>query len=114
MERNQGHIKAGEVVNLDTLKQDMSPDSSYALIKTPDMEVIRMVVPAGRDVEEHSVAGEVSVQCLRGEVEFYIGDETKKLTKGSWLFLNRNQPHALKGVTDAVLLVTILFKASSL
>lgn len=109
MEQNQGHIEAGEVVNLDTLKPDMSPDSTYALIKTPDMEVIRMVIPEGRYVEEHSVEGEVSVHCLDGEVDFHVGDETKKLTEGSWLYLKRNELHAMKGVTDAVLLVTILF-----
>ena len=106
---NQGHVEAGEVVNLETLKPGMSKDSSYALIKTNDMEVIRMVVPEGREVEEHSVKGEVSVQCLDGTVQFRVGEETKKLTVGSWLYMERNQPYSIYGETDSVLLVTILF-----
>ncbi|MDZ7692765.1 MAG: cupin domain-containing protein [Balneolaceae bacterium] len=110
---NQGHIKAGEVVNLHTLKSDMSADSSYALIKTPDMEVIRMVVPEGREIEEHKVEGEVSVQCLKGKVAFSIGDETRTMTEGSWLYLNKKEPHSLTAKTDSVLLVTILFVSNS-
>lgn len=106
---NQGHIEAGEVVNLQTLKPDMSEQDSYALIKTSDMEVIRMVIPEGRDIEEHSVDGQVSVHCLEGTVQFNIGDTTKELTKDSWLYLDRGQPHSLRAETDAVLLVTILF-----
>ncbi len=110
---NQGHIKAGEVVNLQTLKPDMEVDSTYALIKTSDMEVIRMVIPKGREIEEHSVDGEVSVQCLEGEVKFHLGNETKELSEGSWLYLNRKQPHSISAATDAVLLVTILFTTDS-
>lgn len=110
---NQGHIEAGEVVNLNTLKPDMAADSTYALIKTSDMEVIRMVVPKGRDIEEHSVDGQVSVQCLKGKVHFFIGDQSKELTEGSWLYLDRKQPHSISAETDAILLVTILFASGS-
>ncbi len=109
---NQGHIEAGEVVSLETLKEDMSPDASYALIKTPDMEVIRMVVPKGREIDEHSVKGEMSIQCLEGRVQVNLEDGSKELTKGAWLYLNRKQPHSISAVTDAVLLVTILFTDS--
>ena len=110
---NQGHIEAGEVVDLGTLKPDMDKDASYALIKTSDMEVIRMVVPAGRKTDEHSVAGEVSFQCLEGSVQLHVGDDIKQLTKGSWVFLERKQPYSISGISDGVLLVTILFTPNS-
>ncbi|MFH5832432.1 cupin domain-containing protein [Halalkalibaculum sp. DA3122] len=106
---NKGHVHAGEVINLNTLKGDMSPDSTYALVKTSDMEVIRMVIPEGRNIDEHSVDGQVTIQCLNGTVQFRLGNETRELSSGSWLFLDRNQPHSIYAETDAVLLVTILF-----
>lgn len=106
---NKGHIKSGEVVNLQTLKTGMSSEQTFALIKTEDMEVIRMVLPRGKDVMEHSVEGGISVQCIEGEVIFHIGDEAQTLSPSDWLYLKKGQPHAIHAKTDAVLLVTILF-----
>lgn len=110
---NAGHVEPGEVINLNTLKEDMPVDSTYALVKTSDMEVIRMAIPKGREVPEHSVQGEMSAQCLEGKIEFMVGKESHTLEEGDWLYLNRNQPHSLRALTDAVLLVTILFTSDS-
>jgi len=106
---SHGHIKTGEVINLETLRDGMPGNSTFALIKTDDMEVIRMVMPRGRDIMEHSVKGEMSVQCLKGQVIFQVEDEAKELTAGDWLHLSHNQPHALHARADSVLLLTILF-----
>lgn len=106
---NKGHIKPAEVVNLKHLKDEMDEHASYALVKSSDMEVIRMFVPAGKEIDEHSVKGEMSVQCLEGHVLFTIDDETRELQKGDWLYLNRDQPHSLSTLRNSVLLVTILF-----
>lgn len=106
---NQGHIEAGEVINLHTLNEDMPPKTTFALIKTEHMEVIRMVLPQGKVVAEHSVKGEISVQCLKGTTLFTVENEQLELNESDWLYLNGNQPHSLKAVTDTVLLLTILF-----
>lgn len=106
---NQGHIKPAEVVNLNTLKGDMDQDASYALVKSSDMEVIRMVMPEGKEIAEHSVKGEMSVQCLKGHVLFSVDGKSEELNKGDWLYLNRDQPHSLSALRNSILLVTILF-----
>ena len=53
-----GHVKSGDRINLEHLRDEMEPDSTYALVKTSNMEVIRMALPHGKSVEEHSVNGE--------------------------------------------------------
>jgi quercetin dioxygenase-like cupin family protein len=105
----QKRIEPGEVVNLYNLKDDMPEDATLALMKTEYMEAIRMVLPKGKEITEHSVEGEMSVQCLEGKTEFDIENKTHILTEGDWLYLSRNQPHSLRVVEDSVLLVTILF-----
>jgi len=107
---NKGHISSGEVINLKTLKKGKSADTSLALVKTKDMEVIRMVVKRGKAIPEHSVEGEVSVQCLKGEVLFRIGEQARTLSKDDWLFLDGGTPHSLHAKEDCILLLTILFK----
>lgn len=106
---NRGHIKPAEVVNLKLLKEGMDRNASYALVKSSDMEVIRMVIPAGKEIDEHNVEGEISVQCLEGHVLFSVDGETKELQRGDWLYLNRKQDHSMSALLDSVLLVTILF-----
>ena len=103
-----GHVGAGEVINLQSL--DGRPeDTTLALVKTNDMEVIRMVLPRGKDIMEHSVDGEISVQCIKGKVLFQLDNNAHELTEGDWLYLEGNQKHALYAKSDAVLLITIIF-----
>ncbi|MGM0546883.1 MAG: cupin domain-containing protein [Bacteroidota bacterium] len=105
----QRKIAPSEVINLYSLPNDLPDDATLALMKTRDMEVIRMILPKEKDITEHSVDGQISVQCLEGKTEFYVEGEKHILTSGDWLYLNRNQPHALKAIRDSILLVTILF-----
>jgi len=105
----QEKINPGEVLNLYELREEMPNDASLALVKTSDMEVIRMVLPKGKEITEHSVNGQISVQCLKGKITFSTGKKATDLTKGDWLYLQRNQSHSLQALADSVLLVTILF-----
>lgn len=106
-------IKPGEVINLYEPEDDLPRNTTLALMKTSDMEAIRMVLPEGKEVTEHSVDGEVSIQCIDGKTEIVVGDETHLLTEGDWLYLSRHQPHSMKVLANTVLLVTILFVQNS-
>jgi quercetin dioxygenase-like cupin family protein len=106
---NRGHLNSGETINLGTLGKDMDGGASYALIRTEAMEVIRMVIPEGKTIAEHSVEGEITLQCLKGAVEFMIEGTAQSLSKDDWLHLDKKVPHTLKAQEDTVLLLTILF-----
>ncbi len=106
---NQGHIESGEVVNLETLKGDMDVDASYALVKTNDMEVIRMALHKGKEISEHMVEGEMSVQCLKGDISFSVDGQARDLGEDDWLYLKKKQLFSYKVKEATILLVTILF-----
>ena len=110
---NQGHIKSGEVVNLETLRDEMDVDASYALVKTEDMEVIRMSVHKGKTTDEHSIEGEMSVQCLKGDILFMVDGKACELKAGDWLYLQKRQNFSYSVKEDTILLVTILFSDKS-
>src|SRR5699024_8845818 len=107
--KNQGHVQSGEIINLEVLKGDMQVDSSYALVKTDDMEVIRMALPAGKKIEEHQLEGEISIQCLKGQIQFFVQDSILELNEEDWLFLEKQQPYSYAAKEDTILLLTILF-----
>jgi quercetin dioxygenase-like cupin family protein len=106
---NKGHVDAGEVVNLDQLRKDLDVGMTHALVRTETMEVIRIVLPKRKTINEHKVDGEISLQCLKGNFEFNFGNITRNLTKEDWLFLEKGVPHSLTANEDSVLLLTILF-----
>jgi quercetin dioxygenase-like cupin family protein len=101
------HAAPGQVVSVRPLGEALALSVTTTLIKTERLEVIRLVLPAGKEIAEHQVAGEITVQCLEGEVEFRSGGESQALAAGELLYLRGNEPHALRGVLDSSVLVTI-------
>lgn len=109
---NQGHVQSSEVINLETLKGDMNVDASYALIKTNDMEVIRMALPEGKEIDEHRVEGEMSVLCLKGNIQFKVGSVVRNLSEEDWMYLKKKQTFSYTVKKDTILLLTILFSSN--
>jgi quercetin dioxygenase-like cupin family protein len=64
------HAKAGEVIDVRPLGPALTNSRTTTLAKTDSLEIIRLVIPQGKDIAEHRVAGEITVQCLVGHVIF--------------------------------------------
>lgn len=104
------HAKSNEVVPL-LLGDDLNNSRTATLVKTADLELIRLVLPAGKEIPSHKAPGEITVQCLEGRVAFTADGETQELTAGQLLYLAAGEPHAVKGIEDSSLLVTLLLKS---
>ena len=63
------HAKPGTVIDVRPLGAAISNNSTATLVKTDTLEVIRIVMPAGKDIPRHDVPGEITVQCLEGNVD---------------------------------------------
>jgi quercetin dioxygenase-like cupin family protein len=81
--------------------------SATALFKSRDLEVIRMLIPAGKGLPPHRLPGEITIQCISGQIEIGLDDSTALLQTGQLLFLVGDAMHSVKAVTDACALVTI-------
>ena len=102
------HAKPGTVIDVRPLGGALVNMMTATLIKTDTLEVIRIVMPAGKDIPRHKVPGEITVQCLEGSVEFHIGELKRELTAGSLLYLEGADEHWLHANEDSSLLVTII------
>ncbi len=76
------------------------------IVKTEGLELIRLVLPAGKVIPTHKVAGEITVQCLEGRVAFNARGKTQDMQAGHLLFLAAGEPHSVTAVEDSSLLVT--------
>lgn len=101
------HAQSGEVVSL-PLGTALRGSETTTLAKTADLELIRLVLPAGKEIATHKAPGEITVQCLEGRVAFTAQGWTQELTPGQLLYLSAGEPHALRGIEASSVLVTIL------
>lgn len=104
----QQHAQPGDVIDVRPLGAGLASTVTTTLVKTESIEVIRLVIPAGKQIPLHQVPGEITVQCLEGRVDFAAGGTSRELAAGRMLYLAGNEPHSLRGVEDASVLVTIL------
>jgi quercetin dioxygenase-like cupin family protein len=104
------HAQPGQVIALTKAGEDASTFSSIALTKTEEIELIRLVLPAGKEMPEHHVKGEITFQCLSGEIAFIAQGTPVTLSAGEMLYLEGGVPHAVRALTDSVALLTIVLR----
>jgi quercetin dioxygenase-like cupin family protein len=102
------HAKSGEVIDIRPLGSALAGATTTTLVKTKVLEVIRLVIPAGKHISEHRAPGEITVQCLEGRVAFKAGNARRDLAAGQLLYLSSAEPHSLSGIEDSSVLLTIL------
>lgn len=102
------HAASGEIVDVRPLGEKLKREVPVTLVKTPHLQVFRYVLLEGKEFAEHQVRGDITIQCLEGVVEFTSHERTQLLRAGELVYLAGDVPHALKGVEDASVLVTIV------
>ena len=106
------HAQPGDVIDVRPLAERLASSKTTTLIKTTHLEVIRMVLPAGKVLPEHKTLGEIIVQCLEGDITFTTMGTPKNLRAGDMLYLAAGEPHAVEAVQDSSFLLTILARSS--
>lgn len=104
------HAQPGQPVDIRPFGPRLAQQQTVALFKSQDLEVMRVVLPAGKSLPPHHVPGEITVQCIEGEVEVSAEGRTQALASGQVLYLRRSVMHSLIALRDASLLVTIALR----
>lgn len=107
------HARPGEAVSLTAAAGSPQESQTATLIKTASLEVIRLVLPAGKEIAPHRVAGEVTVQCLSGRVTLQTACGPCELASGTLTFLTGGEEHSVLAHEASTLLVTILLGPKS-
>ena len=105
------HASPGDVIDVGPLGPRLAGARSHALFKSADLEVIRLVLPAGEGLPPHAVAGEITLQCIEGRVAFDCAAGARELAAGQMIHCAAEELHGLRAIADASLLLTIALKA---
>jgi len=107
------HANSGQIIDIRPLGNRLKDSTTTTLVKTDHLEVIRLVIPTGKEIPPHKTPGEITVQCLEGVVNFTAEGQTQVLEAGQLLFLRGDELHALTAIENASVLVTILLQKKS-
>jgi len=101
------HVAPGQVIDLLAPLDGQPSENSFALFKSEQLELIRLVLPAGKSFRSHHVDGEVILQCLAGAIDVDIEGRSQILRAGQLLHLDGGVEHGMIGLDDASALLTI-------
>jgi quercetin dioxygenase-like cupin family protein len=107
------HAVSGQPLDVGPLSGRLSAEKTTALFKSRDLEVIRLVLVAGKSLPPHKVPGDITIHCLVGAMDVELGDTTVGLEAGELMFLAGGGMHGVTARTDTMALVTIALAAQS-
>jgi len=84
---------------------EMPPASFF---KDQCLDVIRVVLLAGKRMPMHKVEVPATVRCLEGQVDLNVGSAHKIMHGGDLLYLTAGMSHELVAVENSSLLVTTM------
>jgi len=103
------HATSGQLIDILPLGPRMEETHSNALFKTSQLELMRLVLPRGKGLPEHTVPGAVTIQCIEGEIELQAHGKSQTMQPGQLVYLAGGEPHSLHAFQDASVLLTLLF-----
>ena len=101
------HALPGQVVDVNPLGVNLANGRTVALFKSEDLEVMRLVLLAGKTLPPHKVAGEITIHCLEGAMTVSTDGVNHLLRAGQLLYLGRNVVHGVLALENTSALVTV-------
>ena len=98
----------GEMTGLlQRVRANKSKRTAAILSKTGPFRISVLALDQGGQLEDHSLEGPFTVQCLLGRVALSIGGREHRLTTGDVLVAEAAMPHDISAEEASVLLVTV-------
>lgn len=104
------HAESGDPVDVRPFGAKLPDAQTTALFKSDDLEVMRLVLLAGKSLPPHKVAGEITIQCLEGRMDISVDGKSQVLKAGELLFLSGNVVHGVLALENASALLTIVVR----
>ena len=106
--RTDTNAHPGDLIDLRPGTDPSGSARARTLLRTHSLELVRLIVRGGEEIPTRTAAGEVVVQCLEGRVALTILGSTREIDAGTLVVVPAGEPHALRAVEDANLLLTFI------
>jgi quercetin dioxygenase-like cupin family protein len=96
-----------EVLNIHPQGQPLADVKTATLLRFEDFEISRLALGHGEEHSSSEAFGEVVALCLEGRVVVSTANGDKELGPGQLLYLTPGNPHVVRSVAPASLLLLI-------
>ncbi len=107
------HFQPLDVIDVNPLKAGLQDAVTTSLLKSPALQLMRLVLRAGHGLPEHSVTGAITIHCLEGRASVTTPERRCELQAGQLVMLVGGEPHSVQALTDASLLVTVVLHTAT-
>lgn len=104
------HAVSGQSIDASPLGARLGSVSTHAVFKARDLEVMRLVLLAGKGLPPHKVPGEVTILCVEGRLEISLPQGRSVLGPGQLMLLSGGEVHGVTALEDASALVTVALR----
>ena len=105
------HAQSGQAIDVTPYGASLPEQRTVALFKSEQLEVMRLVLAAGKSMPAHKVAGEITIQCLEGRIDVQVDGQSTVLLPHQLMYLRGNVPHSVTALESASALVTLVLRA---
>lgn len=100
--------RQGDVIDVRPLGTMPETRQKTVLVKTTDVEIARLFIPAGEQIPTYEAQGEIIVHCLDGHLRLDAVGESHELRAGQLLYLSVNEPFSMRSIANSLLLLSIV------
>jgi len=104
------HAAPGQAVDVQPFGARLASEQTVALFKSEHLEVMRLVLKAGKGLPPHKVPGEITVQCIEGALDVTANGASHVLRAGQLLYLPGAVVHGVTALEDSSALVTVALR----
>ena len=104
------HAQPAQAWSVAPFGELLGQQRSVALFKSTQLEVIRLVLLDGRSMPIHHAPGDVTIQCIEGELDVRTQELSTALHPGQLLYLRAHQAHAITARRAASALLTFVLR----
>ena len=90
--------KPGAIMDVRPLGRAILSTNTKTLAKAEELQIVQLVLPAGKQIPEHKAKGVAVIHCLEGSVVFTALGKAQTLRAGELLYLPKGEAHAVKGI----------------
>lgn len=72
------------------------------------VKIVLLGFSSGQELNKHALATPAFLEVLEGNARVTLDGEQKELTRGAWIYLEANVPHAVYAKTELIMLLTML------
>ena len=83
---------------------------SKTFLDRPEVKMVLFCMVRGQSLSEHTSSMPASIHVLKGRAVITLGEDRHDAGPGTWVYMPREQRHAVDAVDDLVFLLTLFRK----